>query len=70
MSNFQDALDECRLMDLGFVGSRFTWFKKCANNVMVWERLDRALASNDWLEKYLGQRLWFWSVGLRIISLS
>lgn len=52
MSNFRDALDECRLMDLGFVGSRFTWFKKCANNVMVWERLDRAVASNDWLEKY------------------
>lgn len=53
MTNFHDALDECGLMDLGFVGSRFTWFKKCANDVTVWERLDRAVASTDWFDKYL-----------------
>ena len=35
MQNFCDALDECGLMDMGFVGSRFTWFKKCANDVYV-----------------------------------
>jgi len=27
MKNFRDVLDEGGLMDLGFVGSKFTWFK-------------------------------------------
>ena len=43
MKNFRDALDECGLMDLGYVDSKFTWFKNLANGVTVWERLDRAL---------------------------
>ena len=48
MKIFQDALDECGLIDLGFVGSKFTWSKNCANGVSVWERLDRAVGSTDW----------------------
>lgn len=31
--NFRDALDEFGLIDLGFVGSKFTWFKNFANGV-------------------------------------
>ena len=52
MQDFRDALDECGLMDLGFVGSRFTWFRRCANDVYVWERLDRGVATTEWLDKY------------------
>ena len=33
MKNFQDVLDECGLMDLGFVGSKFTWFKNFADGI-------------------------------------
>ena len=47
MKIFQDALDECGLIDLGFVGSKFTWSKNCANGVSVWERLDRAVGSTN-----------------------
>ncbi|KAL4628909.1 hypothetical protein ACB092_05G271300 [Castanea dentata] len=31
MKIFQEALDECGLRDLGFVGSKFTWFKNYLN---------------------------------------
>lgn len=31
--NFRDALDEFGLIDLGFVGSKFTCFKNFANGV-------------------------------------
>ena len=47
MKNFRDVLDECGLMDLGFVGSKFTWFKNIANGILVWERLDKALGTMD-----------------------
>jgi len=40
MKIFHDALAECGLMDLGFVGSKFTLFKKFSNGIVVWKRLD------------------------------
>ena len=52
MKNFKDILDECGLMDLGFVGSKFTWFKNIPNGISVWERLDRALGTMDWFKTY------------------
>ena len=33
MKNVQDVLDECGLVDLGFVGSKFTWFKNFADGI-------------------------------------
>ncbi|XP_023883465.1 uncharacterized protein LOC111995767 [Quercus suber] len=57
MQTFRDVLDECGLMDMGFVGSRYTWFKKCASDVYVWERLDRGVATTDWLDKYLAAQV-------------
>ena len=44
---FRDLLDECGFMDLGFVGHMFTWHKHF-DHYTVWERLDRAVATNDW----------------------
>ena len=52
MKYFHDALDECSLMDLGFVGSKFTWFKKFSNGIFMWERLDRAVGTSDCFDKY------------------
>lgn len=52
MKNLQDAFDECGLMDLGFVGSKFTWFKNFTSGISVWERLDRAVGTTYWFEKY------------------
>ncbi|KAK9999213.1 hypothetical protein SO802_018816 [Lithocarpus litseifolius] len=46
MQGFRDVLDECGFMDLGFVGPMFTWHKHF-DNYTVWERLDRAVSTND-----------------------
>lgn len=57
MKNFQDALDECGLMVLGFVGSKFPWFKNFANGISVWERLDRAVGTMDWFDCFLDTKV-------------
>ena len=46
---FQDCLDYCGLMDLGFYGPKFTW----TNKNLIWyrnikERLDRSLGNAEW----------------------
>ena len=51
MQGFRDVLDECGFMDLGFVGPMFTWYKHF-ETYTVWERLDRAVATNDWFSKF------------------
>ena len=51
MQGFRDVLDECGFMDLGFMGPMFTWHKHF-ENYTVWERLDRAVATNDWFSMF------------------
>ncbi|KAL0004760.1 hypothetical protein SO802_012321 [Lithocarpus litseifolius] len=52
MQLFRDAIDECGFIDLGYSGSKFTWRKHFANGQSIWERLDRALCTNDWLQQF------------------
>lgn len=54
MQLFKDVLDECGFMDLGFVGSQFTWSKHFADGHSIWEILDRGLANNSWFTKFPG----------------
>ena len=49
MNPFRDVVNECGLVDLGFVGYKFTWRGRRAGGVVL-ERLDRAFASDSWLE--------------------
>ena len=51
MQPFREVLDECKLIDLGFIGSMFTRHKNYPA-YMMWERLDRAVASTEWLTKF------------------
>lgn len=51
MQPFHEVLGERGLMDMGFVGSLFTWHKHYPNYT-VWERLDRAVATNEWFAKF------------------
>ena len=52
MEKFREVLDECNLLDLGYVGNKFTWSKTLPNGGMVWERLDRAVSMADWFELF------------------
>ena len=49
MRDFREALDECGFADLGYVEQKYTWYKQLTGGVTVWERLDRAVANNDWI---------------------
>ena len=57
MQLFRDAIDECGFIDLGFTGSKFTWRKHYANGQSIWERLDRALCINEWLQQFGSTRV-------------
>ena len=54
MRDFREALDECGFADLGYVEQKYTWYKQLTGGVTVWERLDRAVANNDWISLYPG----------------
>ena len=57
MQLFREAVNECGFLDFGFIGSQFTWQKHFADGHLVWERLDRALANNEWLLRFVGTRV-------------
>ena len=51
MQKFREVLDECGLLDLGFNGKKFTWFKNYPSGG-IWECLDRAVSTDDWIERF------------------
>lgn len=52
IQGFRDAVDDCGLLDLGFVGKMWTYEKKVAGGSYTRVRLDRALASADWCAQF------------------
>ena len=57
MQNFRDCLDVYGLKDLGFLGLPYIWCNRRFSGQVVWVRLDRALATPDWLLKFPMARL-------------
>ena len=49
---FREALVECGLYDLSFIGKKFTWLKHYPNGGSIWERLDRAVFSAVWFSLF------------------
>lgn len=49
MQNFKDALDFYGLKDFSFHGFPFTWCNRRPSNHNVWIRLDRVVATIDWI---------------------
>ena len=52
MEAFREVLDECEFKDLGYVGGKYTWYRGSGGGNTIWERLDRAVATIDWIEKF------------------
>ena len=52
MQQFVDALNWCGLHDLGFFGPKFTWLYQQSDGTQIRERLDRAVATVDWVIKF------------------
>ena len=57
MQLFRDVIDECGFIDLGFIGSQFTWQKHYLDGHSIWERLDRGLANNDCFMQFAGTKI-------------
>lgn len=46
---FHEVINRCSLRDLGYVGSDYMWSRRLGSRGWVQERLERALASMDWV---------------------
>ncbi|KAK9993994.1 hypothetical protein SO802_023697 [Lithocarpus litseifolius] len=57
MQSFRDALDYCRLKDLGFNGYPFTWCNRRPSDQNTWIRLDRGVATIDWILRFPTTRI-------------
>ena len=49
MFDFRQCVDDCNVLDLGFRGSCFTWCRGKNPSTFVRERLDRFLATLQWV---------------------
>ena len=56
MQLFRDVLDDCGFIDLDFTGPPFTWTNNRIGD-MTWERLDRAVATSDWVTLFPSARV-------------
>jgi len=57
MQLFREVMDKCGFIDLGFVGSQFTWQKHFTDGHSIWKRLDKALANNEWMLRFVDSRV-------------
>ncbi|XP_050281349.1 uncharacterized protein LOC126722235 [Quercus robur] len=57
MQDFRDCQDFYGLKDLGFTGLPFTWCNMRFDGSLVWVRLDRVLATANWILKFPSIRL-------------
>ena len=48
ITRFNNSINYCGLREVGFVGPRFTWLYQKRDRTQIGERLDRALATQDW----------------------
>ncbi|KEH26190.1 endonuclease/exonuclease/phosphatase family protein [Medicago truncatula] len=49
---FQDAVNDCNLLDIPLIGYQFTWFKSIGTESSKEARLDRALVTSSWQTLY------------------
>lgn len=50
--DFKNCISSCGLVDLGYVGQKYTWFNKRENGHVVFQRLDRFLGNAELLNTF------------------
>ncbi|XP_075669745.1 uncharacterized protein LOC142639459 [Castanea sativa] len=45
---FKECLDRCGMIDIGFLGPRFTWTNKREIQALIQERIDRFFVNSQW----------------------
>ncbi|XP_016491548.1 uncharacterized protein LOC107811177 [Nicotiana tabacum] len=45
-------MEYCGLVDLGYVGPRFTWCNNRRPSKRIWKRLDRILVNDKWMQNF------------------
>ncbi|XP_058752390.1 uncharacterized protein LOC131625554 [Vicia villosa] len=51
-AGFSEAVSDCNLVDIPLEGYQFTWVKSQGTEHMIEERLDRSLATPEWLNMF------------------
>lgn len=49
---FKECLNKCNMVDLGFLGPRFTWTNRREVQNLIQERIDRFFVNSDWCLLY------------------
>ena len=52
MDDFREVIHQCRFKDFGFVVPKFTWCNMQEGDSRLLLRLDRALATSEWIDHY------------------
>lgn len=52
MMDFRQALETNRLFDMGWKGMKYTWSNRHSNSSFTKLRLDRAVATKEWIENF------------------
>lgn len=49
---FQECLDSCGMIDIGFSGAQFTWSNQRPVTHLIQERIDRVFVNAEWYDRY------------------
>ncbi|XP_075086347.1 uncharacterized protein LOC142169050 [Nicotiana tabacum] len=49
---FSSCMDNCEVVDLGFVGPRFTWCNNWRARKRIWKRLNRVFVNDLWTQPF------------------
>lgn len=52
MTNFKEALIDCSMFDIGYIGYQFTWERSQFGEIVIRERLDRVVATGEWFNMF------------------
>ena len=58
MEVFREAVQTCSLVDLGFIGLPYTWDNMQQGDANIKVRLDRGLATADFLDLFHSVKVW------------